>query len=193
MLGTRSTKNGDASLPNHGYQQEGQPKLYFCNPDFEWATQYHPPRPAQGGFRAALEGVWLGTTKGQAGLRAWTCGKPTSTTYRYAERVLKENHRRAMPHAFGAGGCGAAGGASVAAAHSRLRRVYMIGDNPKSDICGALAADAESHLEWRSVLVDTGVCKVGTVPEYQPTVVKANVLEAVKWVLREEMDHGVEV
>ncbi|KAH9900093.1 Haloacid dehalogenase-like hydrolase-domain-containing protein [Xylariomycetidae sp. FL2044] len=38
-LGTRSPKNGDRSLPNNGYLQDDQPKLYFCNPDFEWATQ----------------------------------------------------------------------------------------------------------------------------------------------------------
>lgn len=187
VLGTRSAKNGDARLPGRGYQQDGQPRLYFCNPDFEWATQYHLPRLAQGGFRAALEGVWLRATEGQAGLRAWTCGKPTSTTYRYAERVLEENHRRAVSDRDdGAGGAGAG-------AAAKLRRVYMIGDNPKSDICGALAADEESHLEWRSVLVETGVYEAGTVPEYLPTVFKENVLEAVEWVLREEMGHGVEI
>lgn len=191
VLGTRSAKNGDKSLPNHGYQQDGQPRLYFCNPDLEWATQYRLPRLAQGGFRAALEGVWLSATKGQARLQAWTCGKPTSTTYRYAERVMEKNHGRGVPDADGDADADA--DADAGAGASKLRRVYMIGDNPKSDICGALIADEESHLEWRSVLVETGVYKAGTVPEYQPTVVKENVLEAVKWVLREEMGHGVEV
>lgn len=34
-LGTRSTLNGNANLPNHGYQQDGQPLLFWCNPDLQ--------------------------------------------------------------------------------------------------------------------------------------------------------------
>lgn len=33
IMGTLSDKNGDPSLPNKGYQQDGQPPLYFSNPD----------------------------------------------------------------------------------------------------------------------------------------------------------------
>lgn len=40
-LGTYSEKNGDSSLPNNGWQQDGQPKLYFSNPDLFWATSHH--------------------------------------------------------------------------------------------------------------------------------------------------------
>lgn len=32
VLGTLSEKNGDCSFPNHGWQQDGQPKLIFSNP-----------------------------------------------------------------------------------------------------------------------------------------------------------------
>lgn len=175
VLGTRSELNGSPNLPNHGYQQDGQPTIYFCNPDFEWATQYQLPRVAQGAFRAALEGMWLGATEGKAKLQAWTCGKPTSITYRYAEDILEKKHKK-----------------TVLDPSVRLKRVYMIGDNPKSDICGALMADQESHLTWRSVLVETGIHEAGDVPEHEPTVIKENVLEAVKWVLEQEMGHKMD-
>lgn len=57
VLGTYSEKNGDARLPNNGWQQDGQPGLFFSNPDLFWATSYHMPRLGQGGFQASLEGV----------------------------------------------------------------------------------------------------------------------------------------
>lgn len=178
VLGTRSQRNGRPDLPNCGYQQDGQPTIYFCNPDFEWATQYPLPRVAQGAFRAALEGLWRGATEGKAGaLRAWTCGKPTAVTYRYAEAALEAHYYKKM---------------GVIDPGARLRRVYMIGDNPKSDICGARMADRESHLTWRSVLVETGVHEAGSVPEHEPTVIKENVLEAVKWVLEQEMGNKMD-
>lgn len=71
-LATRSALNGNENLPNHGYQQDNQPQIYFCNPDLEWATSYAQARLAQGGFRAALEGVWNKITGGKAPLQAWT-------------------------------------------------------------------------------------------------------------------------
>src|SRR5690349_3533985 len=33
VMGTFSEKNGRTDLPNHGYQQDGQPHLYFSNTD----------------------------------------------------------------------------------------------------------------------------------------------------------------
>jgi ribonucleotide monophosphatase NagD (HAD superfamily) len=62
----------------------------------------------------------------------------------------------------------------------------MIGDNPESDIRGANLADETSSLAWRSVLVETGVHKAGTTPEYPPTETKTNVWEAVRWAVGHE-------
>lgn len=176
VLGTRSPKNGDERLPNCGYLQDDQPKLYFCNPDLEWATPFAVSRLAQGGFRAALEGVWAAATKGKGQLNSWTCGKPTSTTYEYGEVVLEKYRHRVYPKA----------------AHtSRLETVYMIGDNPESDIRGALRADKVSHLRWRSVLVETGVHPKGTKPAYAPTYVAEDVWDAVRRVIVEETAHDI--
>ena len=63
VLGTVSEKNGDETLPNFGYQQDMQPKLYFSNPDLLWAAAYHMPRLGQGGFQAALAGVFNQVTR----------------------------------------------------------------------------------------------------------------------------------
>ncbi|KAJ4422467.1 hypothetical protein N0V82_002917 [Gnomoniopsis sp. IMI 355080] len=173
-LATRSNLNGDETLPNYGYQQDDQPPIYFCNPDLEWATSYPQARLAQGGFRAALEGVWSKYTDGKAPLQAWTCGKPTETTYVYAENAI-ENHRRKLGNE----------------AHiPDLRTIYMVGDNPMSDICGANMANETSYVTWRSVLVETGVYNAGTVPGYQPTAIKRDVWEAVHWIIQQETGKG---
>ncbi|KAK0109910.1 hypothetical protein ONS95_002581 [Cadophora gregata] len=51
IFGTVSSKNNNPDLPNKGYLQDGQPKLYFSNPDITYATQYHIPRLCQGTFK----------------------------------------------------------------------------------------------------------------------------------------------
>ncbi|KUI59836.1 hypothetical protein VP1G_07054 [Cytospora mali] len=136
---------------------------------FPWATPHAIPRLAQGGFRAALEGVWAASTKGKAKLEFWTCGKPTTTTYEYAEKILEKYYRKNNPDP-----------------KNTIKTVYMIGDNPESDICGALLADENSHLIWRSCLVETGVHKSGTEPAYTPTKTLSGVWEAVRWVIEKE-------
>ncbi|KAI8624432.1 HAD-superfamily hydrolase [Xylariaceae sp. FL1651] len=95
-VGTRSTKNGDPSLENHGYQRDDQPKLYFSNPDFAWATQHELPRLAQGAFRAALEGIWTEETHGRARLEYSIVGKPTNLTYEYAEKALVRHYEHVL-------------------------------------------------------------------------------------------------
>lgn len=115
--------------------------------------------------------MWAAITKGTAKLEAWTCGKPTAVTYQYAEKVLEEHFRQAETDA-----------------KNHIKTVYMIGDNPESDVRGALSADDddESHLTWRSCLVETGVHKSGTVPAYPPTKTVSDVWEAVRWAIKEE-------
>ncbi|PQE15053.1 HAD superfamily hydrolase protein [Rutstroemia sp. NJR-2017a BVV2] len=171
ILGTYSPKNGDSSLPNNGWQQDSQPKLYFSNPDLFWATSHHMPRLGQGGFQASLEGVWNATTGG-AKLDRTVIGKPHPATYKYAERVL--NRYRA--HLLGA--------STKKIPH--LKRVFMVGDNPESDIRGANEFESAHGAEWTSVLVETGVYRSGTVPAYKPKVVVHDVLGAVKWALEKE-------
>ena len=178
ILGTSSTKNGDPSLPNRGYQQDGQPGLYFCNPDLTWATKYSQPRLAQGSFASALEGIWASQTGGAELLNRFTCGKPTATTYEYAERVLLDYHFTLYdPHH------------PDVLQNQKIGTVYMIGDNPASDIAGANAFKSPTGVEWNSVLVESGVYEAGTVPAHEPTGIAKGVKEAVKWALKIEGRH----
>ena len=117
-LGTLSPQNNNDLLPNRGYQQDGQPPLFFSNPDMWFASTFNLPRLGQGGFRAAFEGLWAGITGGLANgveLQKTIIGKPYRETYGFAERQLDERRRAS---------CGGSGTLPP------LRNVYMIGDNP---------------------------------------------------------------
>lgn len=171
-LGTLSTKNGDSQLPNRGYQQDGQPELYFSNPDLFWAASYHLPRLGQGGFQAALEGVFNAVTGGpENGVRLHKnlFGKPTQGTFEFAENRLRQ-HRAVLQGGDGAG---------------KLRSVYMVGDNPESDIKGANDYKSPTGSKWDSILVRSGVYRGGK-PAYEPKVVVQDVWDAVRYGLQKE-------
>ncbi|KAH7381663.1 cat eye syndrome critical region protein 5 precursor [Pyrenochaeta sp. MPI-SDFR-AT-0127] len=170
ILGTLSSKNGNSALPNRGYQQDEQPTLYFSNPDLLWAAKYHLPRLGQGGFREALEGIWAAITGGETNgvkLQKIVMGKPYQSTYEFAEKRLI-SHRR---HLLGSHGD----------ALGQLKSVYMVGDNPASDIAGSNNFISPNGTEWVSVLVQTGVYKEGTTPAHQPRKIVRDVWDAVAW------------
>ncbi|KAI8457795.1 HAD-like domain-containing protein [Phakopsora pachyrhizi] len=138
-----------------------QPKIYFSNPDILWGNEFLRPRFGQGAFQTALRANYEQVT-GQP-LKSWTGGKPSRVTYEFAEGLLLQ----VLKESFG---------------NKELGNVYMIGDNPASDIQGA------NNFGWRSVLVQTGVFKGETIEDsqYPPSTVQPNVLDAVKWALMEE-------
>ncbi|TPX13944.1 uncharacterized protein E0L32_005644 [Thyridium curvatum] len=184
LLGTYSARNGRADLgPGEGWQSDGQPALYFSNADLLWSAGYHLPRFGQGAFQAAVAGVWERLTGGVA-LRRTVIGKPYAETYRYAERVLAEYRREVLERTAGTT-VGAANGAG-----EELRAVYMIGDNPESDIRGANEYESEAGTEWCSVLVRTGVWSPerggGGRMAYRPTSIADDVRAAVRWALKRE-------
>ncbi|KAL2065851.1 hypothetical protein VTL71DRAFT_3521 [Oculimacula yallundae] len=171
ILGTVSDKNGNGEGKYHGYQQDGQPRIFFSNPDLLWASAYHMSRLGQGAFQEALIAVWRRVSG--VGMIRTTIGKPKERTYLYAEKVLLA-HRQKLH---------IAAGESVA---SPLSRVFMVGDNPASDIQGANNFKSEAKITWTSILVKSGVYQEGTKPEFQPKVIVDNVLDAVKWALKEQ-------
>ena len=147
IYGTRSPLAGQPSLPDRGYQQDSQPRLYFCNPDLLWASGYHLPRLGQGAFQRALEGVYREITGGVA-LRSWEVGKPSQLTFGFAEGVLGRYRREGFLEGQGNGD-----GEEL---HD-LKTVYMVGDNPESDILGANSYVSAQGTRWVSALVETGV------------------------------------
>lgn len=177
ILGTYSSKNGDRSLENHGYQSDGQPPIYFTNPDLLWASSYPLSRLGQGGFREALCGVWNAVTKSASGtsipLKYTIMGKPHRLTYEFAEKVLI----RQREQNFG----------KEVMKEVPLEMVYMVGDNPESDIQGANDYESLVGARWVSVLTRTGVfrSREGEEPTVKPKVIVDDVREGVRWGLRE--------
>ncbi|PVH88954.1 HAD-superfamily hydrolase [Cadophora sp. DSE1049] len=164
IFGTVSSKNNNPGLPNKGYLQDKQPKLYFANPDITYATNYHLPRICQGTFKLALTGMWKGLTGTDliAHEHYTQIGKPTQLQFEFGEQALRE------------------------VAKSNLKTVYMVGDGPRSDIAGANNYRSPWGSNWKSILVQTGIHEAGSVPEHEPTVEVGNILDAVRWALKQQ-------
>ncbi|KAI6250827.1 hypothetical protein HI914_01040 [Erysiphe necator] len=164
-LGTYSSMNSNPQLPNCGWQQDDQPALYFSNPDLFWASNCDLPRLGQGGFQAAFEGVWKATTR-DAQLSCTTLGKPCDLAFSYAERVLLLNR----PLRLGLDA-------------PDLKTVWFVGDNQLTDIKGANQFESPLGIEWKSILVMTGIHKSNSSIEYTPNLIASDVQEAVKYVI----------
>lgn len=205
-LGTYSKKNGDPSLPkNERWQSDGQPALVFSNVDLLWSTGYHQPRYGQGAFRAAVRGAFNDVIKQTEGglstttrLKDFNFGKPQLEMYHYAASKLSD-HFKSM---WGSG----QGGSEDQAQLAQLRKVYMVGDNPESDIRGAVKWRA--HLNqvpspretskkivpaWEACLVRTGVWNEEKMPlpnlelrGAKPDTVQDDVKTVLNWVLEKE-------
>lgn len=158
-LGTRAANHGSV-FPDNGVE------VHSCNPDYTFANAYPLPRFAQGAFISALKGI----VKDQhnADLVITSVGKPTQATYLYAEKVL-DNYHKAIHAESGS-----------SAPLPRIRTVYMVGDNPLSNIAGANAFQSPTGTEWQSILVETGVHIAGSVPAVTPTTIVHGVKEAVQ-------------
>ncbi|KAF8550688.1 HAD-superfamily hydrolase [Imleria badia] len=131
--------------------------LVFCNPDLIWKSDFDRPRLGQGAFKEAFQGVFKSLTGAPYPYTQF--GKPTEATYRFAEQVLR----------------------GQLLGNTSLDSVYMVGDNPESDIAGANAA------RWKSILVRTGIYdpRQGP-PSHRPTHEVEDVEQAVQWALEQE-------
>ncbi|EJU04030.1 HAD hydrolase [Dacryopinax primogenitus] len=136
------------------------PKIVFCNPDLLWRSDYPRSRFGQGAFRTALTAAYRASTGKK--LEYEQFGKPTRATYEFAEGFLMDQ-----------------AGIEVG---EEMPRVYMVGDNPESDIAGANAHG------WESILVNTGVYNSADdgPPVHWPTRMLDNVEQAVEWAIDRE-------
>ena len=189
FLGTRSPLLPSPDLPNHGYQQDGQPSLWYSNPDLLWASSYHQPRLGQGGFRESFEGLWKSITTSASSphgipLQKRIIGKPYFETYSFADKILN-NYRK---HLLSQSPSPSSNSTPPNGASAELERVYMLGDNPASDIRGANDyRSPNSKTEWMSILLRSGVFdETEGPPAYEPRVIKDGVSEGVEWALRRE-------
>ncbi|KAL7625194.1 hypothetical protein AAE478_004409 [Parahypoxylon ruwenzoriense] len=137
--------------------------IYFSQGDLLCPTEHWTPRMSQGAFRIGLEAMYRALTG--TDLERVVYGKPETATYKYADEVLASW----MEQLHG---------------EEKLpENIYMIGDNPASDIIGG------NMYGWNTCLVRTGVFQGGDNDENNPANfgVFPNVLEAVQSALRKQM------
>lgn len=184
VLGSASKHNGNKDMPNMGYLQNEQPRVYLSNPDLVWSTAWHRPRLGMGAFNEALLAVWKQVTDG-ADMFPKMLGKPNEMAYAAAEAVLS-NERLERFAKMGY------------LPNAPLERVYMVGDNPMSDIRGANSYQSPNATLWNSILVCTGLSerynrnfpsKIPIPPLHRlqnPSAVANDVREAVRWAMKNE-------
>ncbi|KAF2016320.1 HAD-superfamily hydrolase [Aaosphaeria arxii CBS 175.79] len=137
--------------------------IYFSQGDMLCPTEHPIPRMSQGTFRIGLEAMYKAITG--ADLERVVYGKPELATYKYADEVIASwmeqiHNDEKLP-----------------------KNIYMIGDNPASDIVGG------NMYGWNTCLVRTGVFQGGDNDEENPASfgVFKNVLEAVTTAMKKEL------
>ncbi|WRT68322.1 TIGR01456 family HAD hydrolase [Kwoniella shivajii] len=159
IFGTRREGHNRADV-------KGDVELVFSNADVEWRSDWPIPRLGQGAFRLSLESVYKETTGLDLPYKQF--GKPFKATYDFSELML----RRYL--------------SSVGRDPKGPLNVYMVGDNPLSDIDGA------NRHGWSSILVRTGVFHDthGEKPSHTPTIICDDVEKGVEWAIEQELRRG---
>ncbi|KAI9832873.1 MAG: hypothetical protein M1819_003903 [Sarea resinae] len=137
--------------------------IYFSQGDLLCPTEHPIPRMSQGTFRIALEAMYKSLTGEE--LERVVYGKPELATYKYADEVITSwmgeiGNEEKLPS-----------------------NVYMIGDNPQSDIIGG------NMYGWNTCLVRTGVYQGEGNDKENPASfgVFKNVLAAVQTAMKKEL------
>lgn len=107
--------NGDPSVPLSVIPKEHMPVI-ACNTDFIWMAEAPIPRFGHGAFLFCLESLYKKLT-GNTLHYTMVTGKPFLVTFQYAERIIQEYLKHKHYENF-------------------LKRIYVIGDNPDTDIYG---------------------------------------------------------
>ncbi|XP_073113330.1 cardiolipin synthase (CMP-forming) / mitochondrial hydrolase fusion protein isoform X3 [Elaeis guineensis] len=124
-----------------GRDKGHQPPIYFASDDLEYQAAFPTERLGMGAFRIALEGIFNSVSSSP--LKYTSFGKPNPFVFKNAEVILTQ----LVSDIFHSqdnmdGGTG-----------HEFSTLYMIGDNPKVDINGAMKAGRP----WFSILTRTGV------------------------------------
>jgi len=157
------------------YEKGHRIPIVFSNPDLLWKTQFVNGRYGQGAFRLSLEACYrarmenLGLSEEEIKERLGDFiqyGKPEIAQFDHCRRAaLKQAEEMGV----------------------EISDFYMVGDNPLSDIQGAVnmqeLADKKKRDEtWQGILVKTGIYNDGDNPG-EPDLIVDNVLNAVDHVL----------
>ncbi|KAL8766813.1 MAG: hypothetical protein Q9194_006162 [Teloschistes cf. exilis] len=190
ILGTTATPSPSSSTKPTAQKQI---PLHFSNPDILYAATHHLPRMGQGAFLASFLGAWNAVTSTISPnntpqtLEYTTIGKPSQSTFEFAERRLRQHRKK------------------IGGREGELRKVYMIGDNPHSDIQGGntYRSPFSPKTKWETILVRSGVYTDSPSPspadnpdshthsddlqgDQKPTTIKDGVWDAITWALVRE-------
>lgn len=137
--------------------------IYFSQGDLLCPSEHPFPRMSQGTFRIGLEAMYKALTGED--LERVVYGKPELATYKYADEVITSWME------------------TIHGEEKLPSHIYMVGDNPASDIVGGNA------YGWNTCLVRTGVFQGGDNDENNPASfgVFKHVLDAVKTAVKKEL------
>ncbi|OWB72798.1 hypothetical protein B5S31_g2520 [[Candida] boidinii] len=146
-INSNLTKSGKPSIP-----------IFFSNNDFVWANEFKLNRFGQGAFKILIDSLFYKITNHE--LESTVLGKPETVSYSYAHHCLIDYRNKLISNSNNFNinkdhliDCKFELGDEVKI--NPFKKVYMIGDNPASDIIGA------NNYGWESILVKTGVYKDG--------------------------------
>ncbi|KAL4463558.1 hypothetical protein ABPG72_018813 [Tetrahymena utriculariae] len=160
-----TTDDGSISKTQYLPQFEQHIPLYCTSNDLTYQDTFRLPRIVFGCFNIALKSVYKLLYNRELKINQY--GKPSPLTYQYAEmhcrNLIQEYNKKSPGKKY------------------EISNFYMIGDNPSSDIQGAINAG------WTSILVRTGVFKFGENSEQFPAKhVCQNVKEAIQLIFELE-------
>lgn len=157
--------------------------IYFSNDDLLWPSDYKLPRLGQGAFRIIVERLYQ-ELNGSNGLENVILGKPQKVTYDFTHNALIDWRQKILNdknliYNKDTDLVQVVPELGTAPRTSPFKKVFMIGDNPASDILGAF------NYGWDSCLVRTGVYQDSDPLRVKPTYIVDNVYEAVTAALRQ--------
>ena len=195
----------------HGGGGPATPHLYFSASDLEFSSAWPVPRFGQGSFLASLRGIWAAKTGGAGDAFPHDIhGKPMASQYSFVERtekalqetrtgrhcVLERNYSKHFSRdslfsclrwrTLGLGLPPLPFSNSPSVRLQLTRYTAVVGDNPESDIRGALGYNSSQGTRWFGVLVKTGVWDGVSTPSVEPSFVADGVKEAVELIGRLE-------
>ncbi|RLV94265.1 Uncharacterized protein JA1_001898 [Spathaspora sp. JA1] len=124
--------------------------IVFSNSDVYYSNEYNLPRFGQGAFRIITEELYshINQLRPHEAMSSLLCGKPFKLQYDFAHHVLIDWRQMLITNNYEQPNYPLLG---TAPADTPFKKIYMIGDNPASDIQGA------NDHGWESVLLRTGV------------------------------------
>ncbi|KAG0577455.1 hypothetical protein KC19_5G157400 [Ceratodon purpureus] len=152
-----------------------QPPLFFAADDFEYPTKFPVPRFGMGAFRIILQSLYARLMNRP--LSCTSFGKPKPIVYHLAAKSLQNVARMMSSHD------GSAPELEDQAKDEKWETLYMIGDNPETDIAGAIGAGRP----WFSILVRSGNFRgPGNHDKFPADKVVDDVYAAVDFILKKE-------